>query len=190
MHLTTSRVCYETGSLTVYRYRPGREIHTLQHPHLHLNSSCFFWGGKTISSIANVQTHADTHTHTQRCQAKEEGGLLRTFKQKDIFRKVLLSEETKGGSDMTSHRRESEGHRSRLWNSLTHTHSHAHFTHTHLINTVKVLCAALKIAVSSSPYLFADIRIVRMFCIRALFPSAESTRYPPCFIEGCFDYLS
>lgn len=52
-----------------------------------------------------------TSTYTQNCQAKEEGELLRFFKQKDIFRKVLLSGETKKGSDMMLHRRECEGHR-------------------------------------------------------------------------------
>lgn len=75
-----------------------------------------------------------TSTYTQNCQAKEEGGLLRFFKQKDIFRKVLLSGETKKGSDMMLHRRECEGHR---WHNghtygtvsyinnliLTHTHT-------------------------------------------------------------------
>lgn len=67
-----------------------------------------------------------------------------------------------------------------------HTHTH---THSQVINTVKVLYAALKIAISSSPNLFADIRIIRMFCVHILFPSVESTRNPLCFIKGCFDYL-
>lgn len=133
--------------------------------------------GPTVCSRMNAQTH--THTRTQNCQAKEEGGPLRSFKQKDIFRKVLLSGETKEGSDMTLHRRECEGHR---WhdghtygtvsyiNNLTLTHTHTH--------TAKVLCAALKIAISSSPILFADIRIIRMFVIYSVFPSAKSTRNP------------
>ena len=117
---------------------------------------------------------------------------MRTFKQKDIFRKVLLSGETKGGNDMTSHRRESEGHR---WHD-GHAYgavSHIPILDSHIliqmINTVKVCCAALKIAISSSPFLFAVIRIIRMFVIHILFPSAESTRNLLRLIKGCFHYL-
>ena len=68
------------------------------------------------------------YKHTKLCQAETEGGLLRSFKQKVIFRKVLLTEETKGGSDMTSHGRESEGHR---WHER-----HAYGTVSHKNNLI------------------------------------------------------
>lgn len=49
-----------------------------------------------------MQTHAPTHTQTH-SQAKEEGELLRTLKQKDVFRTVHSGRETKKGSSMTLH---------------------------------------------------------------------------------------
>lgn len=94
---------------------------------------------------------------------------------------------------MTSHGRESQGHRwhdRHAYGTVSLVHILVSHTHSQVINTVKVFYTALKIAISLSPNLFADIRIIRMFCVHILFPSAESTRNPLCYIRGCFDYMS
>lgn len=171
----------------VMKQDPWLDIGTNQRGNTHPSASS---STSPVYGTNYIEYYKCTNTHTQHCQAKEEEGLLRTFKQEDIFRKVLLSGETKGGSDLTSHRRESEGHRWRnghAYGTVSHIHVHMLIsdTYTHLANTVKVLCAALKIAISLSLYLFADIRIMGMFCIHVVFPSAVSTRNPLCFIKGC-----
>lgn len=101
-HITTSRACYETGSLAVYRCVLERK-HTPFSILICISTVPVYGPQLYRLSLMNP--------HTVCWQAEEEEGLLRTFKQKDIFRKVLLSRETKKGSDMTLHRRESEGHR-------------------------------------------------------------------------------
>lgn len=111
-----------------------------------------------------------TYKHTHRCQAKEEGEQLRVFKQKDIFRKILLSHGTKAGSDMTSHRRESEGHRwpdRHAWGAVSHTRRHNHVWPRS--------CVATKITIHSSPISFADFRMVRMFGVHFFLPSTKES---------------
>lgn len=155
----------------MYGYEVKRKTPFLQHPHLHLNSSCFGYRLYWVSLM---------YKHTLCCRAKEGREPFRNFKQKDIFRKVLLSEETKGGSEMTSHTRESEGHwwqQTRLWNCLTnnvisHTQTHSHtlthtYTHTHRL---KVPSDVLKIAVSLSTLSSTNFRIIQTFGIHLVFP--------------------
>lgn len=134
--------------------------------------------GATIWSIINVQAHTLT-----RCrQAEEEGGLLRTFKQKDIFRMVLLSGETKGGSDMTSPWRESEGHRwcdGHAYGTVSHIHTHMLVSHNPHIQQTQSR-SSVKSSQNSRFLVFADIRIIGMFCV------LRSIRNPQCFFMGCF----
>lgn len=89
-------VCYDTGSLTVYRHKLERKYT----PSASSSSSLQFLY-ISIYSITNVQTHK----HTAKQRRKE----VWTIKQKDIFRTEHLSRETKRGSGMMSYLRVTSG---------------------------------------------------------------------------------
>lgn len=87
---------------------------------------------------------------------------------------------------MTSHRRESEGHwwhDGHAYGTVSHIHIHMLISYTHIFNKHHQghLRCSQNSCFLASP-VFADITIIRMFCILILFPSAESPRNPLCFI--------
>lgn len=146
----------------------------------------------------HTQTLKDTRTHIAHSTAKQrrKEGCWEPLNKKTFIEKSSWAVKQRG--EVTWRR---TGGNLRVTGGMTDTpmeQSHTYtftcsfLTHTNLINTVKVLCAALKIAISLPPPLFADIIIIRMFCIHVLFPSAKSTRNPLCFIKGCacLDFLS
>lgn len=123
--------------------------------------------------------HVNTHRHTQCCQAKEEGWLLRTIKQKVVFRTVHLSRETKRGSTMTL-----QWGNLRVTGGVMDTPKEVSYTcmlqfHAHISQTYKFFCARLRIIISSSLLILEPWGC----CVTSFL---HSTKTPLCFIKGCF----